>query len=121
RLHPVLRAESRLLTPEARRSSSMSDLQKSHLGSSGLDGQSGPRKLFDDGSSTPLFDDEDDNHSLMDSVPGLDALPSGPDTQVVEAVEQALSSIMEGDRSQTAEGLRDSLFGLDRNSSILPG
>ena len=59
--------------------------------------------------TTPLFDDDDlESPGMMDSVQSLDQEPRSqvPDTQVVQAVEQALNNIMGDDRPQTAEDLR---------------
>ncbi|KAF4122143.1 sorting nexin-25 [Geosmithia morbida] len=74
----------------------------------------GTRRSLDEGASTPLFDDDDiDNDPMIDSVHSLDQnREQAPDTQVVEAVEQALNSILDDDnRPQSAEDLRASLFG----------
>ncbi|KAG6001528.1 hypothetical protein E4U54_001062 [Claviceps lovelessii] len=79
------------------------------------------RRSLDETGSTPLFDDDDaDNDGLVDAVYGSNVTP---DTQVVQAVEQALNSIMDDERPQTAEDLRASLFGerCDAETSLLGG
>ncbi|KAG5928748.1 hypothetical protein E4U42_008075 [Claviceps africana] len=80
-----------------------------------------PRRSLDETASSPLFDADDaDNDGLVDSVHGTQITP---DTQVVQAVEQALNSIMDDERPQTAEDLRASLFGDagDTEASFLGG
>ncbi len=69
------------------------------------------------------------SHAMADSVQSLDRLggkggvddddePDEPDTKVVQAVEEALTNIMEDDRRPTtAEDLRASLFGDDGRHS----
>ncbi|KAI0849771.1 PXA domain-containing protein [Daldinia vernicosa] len=82
----------------------------------------GQRRSFDDSTTSPLFDDDDPDHDPMtDSVMSLDQEPLRPvpDTQVVQAVEEALNNIMEDDRPQTAEDLRESLFGNDDGASSI--
>ncbi|WKT46550.1 hypothetical protein QSH57_011424 [Fusarium oxysporum f. sp. vasinfectum] len=80
------------------------------------------KRSLDEGSFNPLFDDDDiDTDGLGDSVQSLDPDANSqqlPDTQVVKAVEQAFTDIMEDDRPQTAEALRASLFGGPGGSSI---
>ena len=81
----------------------------------GVDHPETSRKSFDDTSVTPLFDDDDlDNDGMVDSVQSLDQdSPTQlvPDRNVVQAVEEALTNILEDDRPQTAEDLRATLFG----------
>ncbi len=80
------------------------------------------RRSFDEGSSSQLFDDDDGGEdALADSVQSLDQEISSPvpDTQVVQAVEQALNNIMEDSQPPTAEDLRESLFGSDDAGSSL--
>ncbi|KAK6957006.1 hypothetical protein Daesc_002291 [Daldinia eschscholtzii] len=87
-----------------------------------LDPSMGYRRSFDDSTTSPLFDDEDAEHDpLADSVLSLDQEPLRPvpDTQVVQAVEEALNNIMEDDRPQTAEDLRESLFGNEDGASSI--
>ncbi|KAG6007481.1 hypothetical protein E4U21_005949 [Claviceps maximensis] len=80
-----------------------------------------PRRSLDETASTPLFDDDDaENDGLVDPMHKPQITP---DTKVVQAVEQALNSIMDDERPQTAEDLRASLFGDmgDTESSLLGG
>ncbi|KAI1141560.1 PXA domain-containing protein [Hypoxylon sp. FL0543] len=82
----------------------------------------GHRRSMDDTSASPLFDDDDQDHDPMtDSLLSLDQEPLRPipDTEVVQAVEEALNNIMEDDRPQTAEDLRESLFGHDDGASSI--
>ncbi|KAI1777092.1 PXA domain-containing protein [Hypoxylon cercidicola] len=82
----------------------------------------GHRRSMDDTSASPLFDDDDPDHDPMgDSIVSLDQEPLRPvpDRQVVQAMEEALNNIMENDRPQTAEDLRESLFGHDDGASSL--
>lgn len=60
-----------------------------------------------------LFDDDADGEGMFESTASLDIDPERQhvDTQAVQAVEQALTNILENDRPQTAEDLRASLFG----------
>ncbi|KAF4978308.1 hypothetical protein FZEAL_5281 [Fusarium zealandicum] len=120
------------LSSTAKRIGSASDLRSLNSNGNGPDPLARPRRSLDENSMNPLFDDDDlDNDGLMDSVQSLDQDTNSqqqPDTQVVQAVEQALTNIMEDDRPQTAEDLRASLFGggggsigggLDDNASSL--
>ncbi|CAG9989701.1 unnamed protein product [Clonostachys byssicola] len=111
---------SRLAPPPnagARRTGSAQDLRALHASASGSDPSKPARRSLDETppSTLPLFDDDDLEHDeMMDSVQSLDQnghAQSAPDTQVVQAVEAALTNIMEDDRPQTAEDLRASLFG----------
>lgn len=67
-----------------------------------------------DGNPHGLFLDEDvEVDEMADSMHSLDsrqAARSIPDRQIVQAVEQALNTILEDERPQTAEDLRASLF-----------
>ncbi|ODA82246.1 hypothetical protein RJ55_00753 [Drechmeria coniospora] len=96
---------------------SASDLRALHGNGNGLDATKAARKSLDDDSTSPLFADDDLEHdSMQNSVQSLDqASPSHgvPDRQVVQAVEEALSNIMDDYRPQTAEALRASLFGTE--------
>ncbi|SPJ83738.1 related to intermediate filament protein MDM1 [Fusarium torulosum] len=112
------------LTPQlsntGKRTGSASDLRS--LTTNGNGSGHRARRSLDEGTSTPLFEDDDiDTDGLGDSVQSLDADANSqqlPDTQVVQAVEQAFTDIMEGDRPQTAEDLRASLFGGASANSI---
>ncbi|KAI5922791.1 PXA domain-containing protein [Camillea tinctor] len=80
------------------------------------------QRSLDENATSPLFDDDDlDNDPMADSVQSLDQEPirTVPDTQVVQAMEAALNDIMEDERPQTAEDLRDSLFGNEDGASSL--
>ncbi|XDG05757.1 hypothetical protein ABKA04_005372 [Annulohypoxylon sp. FPYF3050] len=101
---------------QVRRGLSASDLKTASANiSHSSDPLMGHRRSLDDGMASPLFDDDDLDHDPMtDSILSLDQEPSVPvpDTQVVQAVEEALNNIMEDDnRPKTAEDLRESLFG----------
>ncbi|QPC72386.1 hypothetical protein HYE68_003138 [Fusarium pseudograminearum] len=126
---PVSRLTTQL-SNTSKRTGSASDLRS--LNSNGNGHGHRARCSLDEGSLTPLFDDDDiDTDGLGDSVQSLDAETNSqqlPDTQVVQAVEEALTNILENDRPQTAEDLRASLFenggsssigGLDDNASSL--
>jgi sorting nexin-25 len=75
------------------------------------------RRSLDDEGDSPLFGDDDDvdSEALAGSVQSLDQDvnqhdgPVQPDNQVVEAMEAALSNIME--ETPNVDDLRDSLFG----------
>ncbi|KAL6802403.1 PXA domain-containing protein [Trichoderma sp. SZMC 28012] len=112
--------------PSRRLSGSISDLRSVNTNGNGSDPLTTSRRsLDDDRSVNPLFDDDDvDNYGMMDSVQSLDQALSRqqtPDKQVVQAVEQALTNILEDDRPQTAEDLRASLFDTEDNVSSLFG
>ncbi|KAJ9151307.1 Intermediate filament protein [Pleurostoma richardsiae] len=97
-----------------RRVESSSDLLSHRNGSgNGLDSSIEPRRSLDDSSPNPLFDDELDNDPLADSVQSLEHEVSEPhpDTKVVQAVEEALNSIIEDSRPPTSEDLQASIFG----------
>lgn len=98
----------------SRRGGSASDLRAMNInGGSGLDGLTGARRSVDEDSPNPLFDDDDiADDTLADSVQSLDqeVAPPVPDTKVVQAMEQALNTILEDTRPATAEDLRASLF-----------
>lgn len=77
------------------------------------DAMSSSRGSLDEGTS-PLFDDEDfDSEAMNNSVASLDqeAENTGPDSNVVEAMEAALNNIMED--KPDVEEIRKSLFGED--------
>ncbi|KAM5350487.1 hypothetical protein ACJ41O_006992 [Fusarium nematophilum] len=116
------------LSGAGKRTGSASDLRSLNANGNGADPLTRPRRSLDENTPNPLFDeDELDNDGLVDSVQSLDQeSQQQPDTQVVQAVEQALTNIMEDNRPQTAEDLRASLFGgtglgggLDDNASSL--
>jgi sorting nexin-25 len=121
RLGPRLQVPSNL----NRRAGSASDLRSLQVnGGNGPEPQSGPRRSMDDDSPAPLFDDDDaGDDALADSVQSLDQeighQPVLPDRHVVEAVEEALTNIMEDSRPVTAEDLRETLFGGDDAASSL--
>ncbi|KAI1078058.1 PXA domain-containing protein [Whalleya microplaca] len=124
---PVSKLSTRLNTSNAqvRRGLSATDLKAvATNGSVTPDPLMGHRRSLDETPNTSLFDDDDlDNNSPMaDSVQSLldqDPARSVPDNQVVEAMEEALNNIMEDDRPQTAEDLRESLFGQDDAASSI--
>ncbi|KAI1880707.1 hypothetical protein JX265_000947 [Neoarthrinium moseri] len=126
---PVARLNPRLNTSHssARRGLSATDLRaQSTNGSQSPDPLMGGRRSLDESASSPLFDDDDFDHDPMgDSVQSLDQDPTNPtpDNHVVQAMEEALNNIMEDDRPQTAEDLRQSLFGNegDGASSMFSG
>ncbi|KAI2628802.1 PXA domain-containing protein [Hypoxylon sp. NC1633] len=108
---------------QVRRGLSTSDLKTGSANANhGSDPLMGHRRSIDSNAASPLFDDDDlDNDPMGDSVVSLDqdtALPV-PDTHVVQAMEEALNNIMEDDRPQTAEDLRESLFGNDDGASSM--
>ncbi|OTB09550.1 hypothetical protein M426DRAFT_50881 [Hypoxylon sp. CI-4A] len=108
---------------QVRRGMSASDLKSATLNvNQGPDSLMGHRRSLDDSSPSPLFDDDDAEHDPMtDSLFSLDQEPLRPtlDNQVVQAVEEALNNIMEDERPQTAEDLRESLFGNDDGASSI--
>ncbi|KAK1463800.1 hypothetical protein CCUS01_08214 [Colletotrichum cuscutae] len=114
---PVTRIAPRLTRPLSRRAGSASDLASLALNGNGSESLSKQRRSFEEDVSTPLFDDDDfDQEGMMDSVASLDqdaGKPPVPDTNVVQAMEEALNNIMEDNRPQTAEEFRESLFGAD--------
>ncbi|KAH7027891.1 putative intermediate filament protein MDM1 [Microdochium trichocladiopsis] len=83
------------------------------------------RQVSEDSPHSPLFDDEELEHDVLgESVQSLDQdlTKLTPDNHVVQAMEQALNNIMENERPQTAEEIRESLFGDDdAQSSIFSG
>ncbi|KAK3303453.1 PXA domain-containing protein [Chaetomium strumarium] len=122
--NPVARLVPRLHTgPIHRRSGSASDLRAMNA-NGGNDFESVPRRSVDGSHSPPLFDDDDAGDDAMgDSIASLEqdtgSAPPVPDTKVVQAMEEALNSILEESRPPTAEDLRASLFGDgDAGSSI---
>ncbi|KAI1059166.1 hypothetical protein LB507_003824 [Fusarium sp. FIESC RH6] len=116
---PVSRLTTQL-SNTSKRTGSASDLRS--LTSNGNGRGHRARRSLDEGSTNPLFEDDDiDTDGLGDSVQSLDPEANSqqlPDTQVVQAVEEAFTNIMEDDRPQTAEDLRASLFGGAGGSSI---
>ncbi|MBE3043713.1 hypothetical protein IMZ48_14305, partial [Candidatus Bathyarchaeota archaeon] len=111
---PVTRLAPKSGSSDAKRSNSTSDLRGLSPSLNTMDARVSPRTSLDDDSPNPLFDDDDGNDDLVDSVQSLDqnAGLTAPDTHVVQAVEQALNTIMDDDqRPKSAEDLRASLFG----------
>lgn len=110
---PVSRLAPPIDSP-ARRAGSATDLRALIANGNGQDPSVKSRRSLDEGpSSNPLFGDDDlGEEGMMDSVQSLDQEPRNhlPDTNVVQAVEEALNNIMEDNRPQTAEDLRASLF-----------
>lgn len=123
KVKPMTRFTPLTAGPSRRLSGSISDLRSVNTtNGSGSDPLTSSRRSLDDDRSTnPLFDDDDlDNYGLMDSVQSLDqdlSRQQTPDKQVVQAVEQALTNILEDDRPQTAADLRASLFDNEDNMS----
>ncbi|KAI3321256.1 PXA domain-containing protein [Xylariaceae sp. AK1471] len=122
---PVARLNPKLAASPAhmKRGLSASDLKNLRTnGSHSPEPQAGQRRSMDDNANSPLFDDDDmEDDPLGDSVQSLDQEPpkNVPDTQVVQAMEAALIGIMEDERPQTAEDLRESLFSHDDGTSSL--
>lgn len=111
------KAVSRLAPPKGlmstRRAGSTSDLKTLNSSQNGHVRSSSSRRSLEENSPLPLFDDDDlDVEPMADSVQSLDNDPvlTAPDNNVVRAVEEALTNIMEDQRPQTAEDLRESLF-----------
>jgi sorting nexin-25 len=111
---PVARLNPRI-NSQPKRGMSSTDLKAQGInGSSSPDPLTGRRRSSEEHTITPLFDDDDlDNDPMADSVQSLEQDHGNvvPDRRVVQAVEEALNNIMEDDRPQTAEDLRQSLFG----------
>lgn len=112
-LNPASRVSGKFVPrkPDLRRVAvSSADLSSSH---NRIPEDIPPRNSVDEENS-PLFDDDDvDSEHMNDSVHSLDAEPETlvPDTNVVQAMEVALNSIMENKSND--EDLRQSLFGDD--------
>lgn len=127
--HPVTRLAPRLQrnqTTQHRKAGSASDLKALRFNNTNreISPFSDSRRSIDEDGGAPLFDDDDiGDDTLADSVQSLDQeVPHQvlPDRHVVEAVEEALTSIMEDSRPPTAEDLRESLFGeTEDNASSL--
>ncbi|GKT65891.1 intermediate filament protein [Colletotrichum tofieldiae] len=114
--NPVTRLAPRLSRPLSRRAGSASDLTSLNTNGNGSESVPRQRHSLDEETPTPLFDDDDfDQDGMMDSIQSLDqdAGKPVPDTNVVQAMEEALNNIMEDNRPQTAEEFRASLFGPD--------
>jgi sorting nexin-25 len=83
-----------------------------------------PRRSLDTGPHPPLFDDDQDADPLSRSRQSIDTDRAsgdgdhGPDTQVVQAMEAALTDIMD-DKPNPEEDLRDALFGTPE-PSLMP-
>jgi sorting nexin-25 len=113
---PLSRVSAKLLPKRAdlrRQAASSADLTAATNGT--IDPMTSSRRSLDEGSgSSPLFDDEEfDSEAMNNSVHSLDQEPEDivPDTNVVQAMEAALNTIME-DKPNVDE-LRKSLFGDD--------
>ncbi|OLN85087.1 Sorting nexin-12 [Colletotrichum chlorophyti] len=121
---PVARLVPRLTRPLARRAGSASDLSNLNTNGGSADLTLAQRRSLEEESPTPLFDDDDlEQDGMMDSIQSLDQDVGKlvPDTNVVQAMEEALNNIME-DNPQTAEEFRASLFGADdAGSSVFSG
>lgn len=123
RPRPVPRLAPRLAYQQAKRAGSASDLKSlSANATPTVESLAGARRSFDDSAPNRLFDDDDlDNEGLADSVQSLDQdgiFQNVPDSKVVQAMEEALSNIMEdGDRPKTAEEFRETLFGSEEAMS----
>lgn len=118
--NPVARLAPRLQRNQTtlnRRAGSASDLKSLNAngGYRGISPHDDSRRSLDEDGGAPLFDDDDiGDDGLADSVQSLDQEVVHqvlPDKHVVEAVEEALTSIMEDSRPPTAEDLRVSVFG----------
>jgi sorting nexin-25 len=112
---PLSRVSAKLIPKRAdlrRQAASSVDLTAATNGAS--DPMTSSRRSLDEGSgSSPLFDDEDfDSEAMGNSVHSLDQEPEEiePDTNVVQAMEAALNTIME-DKPTNVDDLRKSLFG----------
>jgi sorting nexin-25 len=113
---PLSRVSAKLLPKRAdlrRQAASSVDLTATSNGT--IDAMTASRRSLDEGNgSSPVFDDEDfDSEAMNNSVHSLDQEPEDiiPDTNVVQAMEAALNTIME-DKPNVDE-LRKSLFGDD--------
>ncbi|KAK3941606.1 intermediate filament protein [Diplogelasinospora grovesii] len=121
RLHPATHLHNQ------RRPGSALDLRSANVnGSNGHDLLGGtPRRSTDEDSPNPLFDDDEGGDDPMaDSVQSLldqEPTPAAPDTRVVQAMEQALTNIMEDSQPPTAEEIRASLFGGVENADAGSG
>ncbi|KAE8453750.1 hypothetical protein EG329_009261 [Mollisiaceae sp. DMI_Dod_QoI] len=111
---PLLRITSKLVPKRVdlrRQAASSVDLV--HAGTGTTDGVTSSRRSLDEGTS-PLFDDEEfDSEAMANSVASLEPEPenTGPDKNVVQAMEAALTNIMED--KPDVDTLRKSLFGDD--------
>ncbi|PMD48324.1 hypothetical protein L207DRAFT_574999 [Hyaloscypha variabilis F] len=128
---PLSRVSAKLIPKRAdlrRQAASSVDLTAATNGTN--DPMTASRRSLDEGSGgSPLFDDEDfDSEAMGNSVHSLDQEQEEivPDTNVVQAMEAALNTIME-DKPTNVDDLRKSLFGDDEplespNPSIIsPG
>jgi sorting nexin-25 len=123
--NPMARLNPKLTTSptQVKRGLSASDLKNMRTnGSHSPEPLTGQRRSMDENGNSPLFGDDDmENDLLGESVQSLDQEPAKnvPDTHVVQAMEAALIDIMEDQRPQTAEDLRQSLFGQDDGTSSM--
>ncbi len=111
---PLSRVSAKLIPKRAdlrRQAASSVDLTAATNGLS--DPMTSSRRSLDEGSgNSPLFDDEDfDSEAMGNSVHSLEQEPDEivPDTNVVQAMEAALNTIMED--KPNVDDLRKSLFG----------
>lgn len=120
--HAVPTKVNPLLRAAGKSSHRRADLRRTAMSSSDLPSAAGQnsdqmassRHSLDEETTSPLFDDDDvDIEAMNGSVQSLDGEPEimVPDTNVVEAMETALNSIMED--KPDVEDLRNSLFGDD--------
>lgn len=126
----VSRASSRFGSrkPDLRRSANSSSDLPSVLSGSKLvneiavqrTSQEAQRTSLDEDSGNSLFGDDDpDREALSASIHSLDEeheepeINTGPEPQIVEAMEAALNNIMEDTTDPNTEDLRSSLFGSD--------
>ncbi|KAE9377152.1 hypothetical protein N431DRAFT_555406 [Stipitochalara longipes BDJ] len=114
---PLSRVSAKLVPKRAdlrRQAASSVDLTAASNGTN--DPMTASRRSLDEGSGgSPLFDDEDfDSEAMGNSVHSLDQEQEEivPDTNVVQAMEAALNTIME-DKPTNVDDLRKSLFGDD--------
>lgn len=110
---PLSRVSAKLLPRRndmRRQATSSVDLSAANGVNATIDGVVSTRRSLDEGTTT-LFDDEDlDNEAMNNSVASLDQEPenTGPDSNVVEAMEAALNNIMEN--KPDVDEIRKSLF-----------
>ncbi|KUJ20568.1 uncharacterized protein LY89DRAFT_715943 [Mollisia scopiformis] len=113
---PLSRITSKLVPKRGDlRRQATSSVDLTNAGNGTLDGTSSNRGSADEGTS-PLFDDEEfDSDAMGNSVASLEPEPenTGPDKNVVQAMEAALTNIMED--KPDVDTLRKSLFGDDEH------
>ncbi|PKS12857.1 hypothetical protein jhhlp_000197 [Lomentospora prolificans] len=118
--HLGIKTAPRLTDLDGRRSNSASDLASLHAGDAINSSRTNLSKASEGDQISMLLDEDAEIEEMADSVASLDQrqVHAVPDNQVVRAVEQALNTILEDNRPQTAEDLRASLFGNDEGSSF---